>query len=547
MTSLSYGGQSFFQNVDYVVQSAVFRAPDGTLTNAFANGWVRPTTATLRSNPTAFEQVYFSGQTHQFTVKVSWIQTDNRTLEAVSQITNNDPVNTLVTVQLQVLSLTTPGPATQYNANIPPTINEYIGSPVTFLSGTWGSVALWQSGYPTPASQWSWYGSPTTTNFYNLISTTTVYGPNTYSLETPPSKTSTLTQFVRFGTLTDTALTLAPEAYAEYATVFPSAVNWPDRRPIANWMIAGGSKNSAINPRSYLWDGTINVSNSALFQSKVLSAADSTIGILNGMSVHPQGIIIWDLEGEEFLQPFTYVGSPDNLPNLAPEMDAVADAFFAKFKAAGYRVGVTVRAQHFGTGNSLPATCSSSPTYDLQDKFILLSATYPYRGYVCTATTTWTVSIANGPYAQTYSKDYTTVLATLQQKITYARSRWGATLFYVDSSVWEGGTPIDPSIFRTLATEFPDCLIIPENTNAAYFGSTAPYNWSGGNWRAAGNARPLYPGAFQVFNVADLDLQANYAGVLAMVQAGDILLFRGWYSAPEIPGVQQIYSAAGIH
>src|SRR5262249_37195061 len=162
----------------------------------------------------------------------------------------------------------------------------------------------------------------------------------------------------------------------------------------------------------------------------------------------PQGIIIWDLEGQEFKQPFTYVGYPNKLPELAPEMDAIGDALMARIKGAGYRVGVTIRPQHFGTGATLPATCVTDPTYSLWDKFILLSAPDPYRGYVCSAPNTWEVSQANGPVTQTSNPDYGTTLSLLQQKVAYAHSRWGATLFYIDSNVWDGGTTIDFPILR---------------------------------------------------------------------------------------------------
>jgi hypothetical protein len=542
LTSLSYGGQSFYRYVDYIAPGPVYRTPTGTVINT---PWVHPSTSTLAS-PTVFQQVYNLGQPYQYTLQVTWTQTDNRTLKAVAQVTNNDPVNTLASLNLYILSMNLPGPATQYNNNIPIDVNQYNGNPVQFLSGTWGSVAVWQSGYPVASDLHSDYGSATQTAFTNSLSTSTSYGPRTYYLETAPGQTSTLTEIIRFGSSTDSAATLAPEAYSEYRTAFPDLVNWPDRRPIANWFISDSGHASARNPRGYLWDPTIDVSQAANFQSRVLSAANNTISILNGMSVKPQGIIIWDLEGQEFKQPFTYVGYPNQLPNLAPEMDAVADALFNKLTAAGYRVGVTVRPHHFGTGTTLPSACTTDSNYDLWDKFILLNAAYPYRGYQCWAANTWAPASANGPSAQTTTQDYNQALNLLQQKITYAHNRWGATLFYIDTSIWEGGAPLDVSIFRTLAAQFPDSLFIPEITNAADYGATAPYNWSGGNWNNANRARTLYPGAFQVMNVADVDLVANYNAILQLVEAGDILLFRGWWTAPEIPGVQQIYAAAGF-
>lgn len=541
LASLSYSGQSFYQNVSSVVLAVAFSSPAGTTTYVGAN----LSSSTLSSNPPALLQVYNLGQPYQFTLLVTYTQTDNRTLQAVAQVTNNDPVNTLVILNLDILSINLPGPATQYNENIPLQVDQYSGSPVSFLSGSWGSIAMWQSGYPTASRQISSYSSAAQTAFANNLSTYTNYGPWTYSLQTLPGASNTMTQLIRFGASTDTAATLAPDAYAAYAAAFPDIVNWPDRRPIAFWMTANGPSSSSTNPRGYLWNSAIDISQTASFQSSMLAWTNNTISILNGMTVRPQGIIIWDVEGEEFLQPFTYVGYPSQLPNLAPEMDAIADAIFAKLTAAGYRVGVTIRPNHFGTGGTLPSTCTTDPNYNLWDKFILLNASYPYQGYECSAPNTWQVSQALGPTAQTTTQNYSQALNLLQEKISYAHNRWGATLFYIDSSVWEGGTPIDPSIFRTLAAQFPDSLLIPEITNTYHFGATAPYSWTGGSWNRANDARALYPGAFQVFDVSAATA-ANVPQLVQMVQAGDILLFRGWFNASEVPIVEQVYGAAGI-
>uniref|UniRef100_Q01XJ9 Ig domain protein, group 2 domain protein n=1 Tax=Solibacter usitatus (strain Ellin6076) TaxID=234267 RepID=Q01XJ9_SOLUE len=544
LTSLSYNGQSFYQYVDSIVQGARFRAPDGTITDA---GWSKPNKSTFYPALSAFEEVYNLGGPFQFTLRVTWTKTDDRTLKAVATFTNNDPVNALITIGLHILSVNLPGPATQYNQNIPLEANQYNGIPVTFLNGSWGSVALWQSGYPTPAEQISYYSSATQTSFSNILSSATTYGPRTYSIEVPPGQTGTMAQSIRFGSASDTAVRLAPDAYAEYTAAFPSLVNWPDRHPISMWMISDGGNRSKTNPRGYLWDSTIDVSNSASFQAHVLAAADNTISILNGMAVRPQGVLVWDLEGQEFKQPFTYIGYPNKLPDLAPEMDAVADALMTKIKSAGYRVGVTIRPNHFATGTSLPPSCVSDPNYSLWDKFILLTASFPYRGYVCSAENTWEVSQANGPTAQTTTQSYSDVLALLTRKISYAHDRWGATLFYVDSNVWEGGPPIDHLIFRILAAQFPDCLIIPEMENTAYYASTAPYAGQQGDyWAGAALARALYPSAFQIINIADVDLSINQTFLTNAVAEGDILMFRGWFPNKDLAVVQTIYSAAGV-
>jgi hypothetical protein len=309
---------------------------------------------------------------------------------------------------------------------------------------------------------------------------------------------------------------------------------------------------STSNPRGYLWDKTINIANQPAFTARVLAQADATLAILNQMSPKPQGLILWDLEGQEFNQPFTYVGYPNYLPSMAPEMDAVADQLARKITAAGYKIGLTIRPNYFSVGTQLPATCYSSASkdpmmqYDLADKFIKLDAAYPFRGYICT-NGTWMAGSANRPTAQTTSQDFRQVIGLLEQKISYARKRWGATIYYVDSDVWEGGGVLEPSIFRQLAEEFPDCLIIPETAGTFHFGATAPYEAAKAfDYYGTSQARRnVYPGAFGIVNLADADTAANLNKLVKAVGSGDILMFRGWFNAPEIAAVQKIYAAAG--
>jgi hypothetical protein len=79
---------------------------------------------------------------------------------------------------------------------------------------------------------------------------------------------------------------------------------------------------------------------------------------VNNFGFPIQGFIIWDLEGDESPS-LNYVSDPRSLPALSPMMDAAADSMFGQFKAAGYRVGVTLRAQHFDVGSTLPPLLST--------------------------------------------------------------------------------------------------------------------------------------------------------------------------------------------
>ena len=61
------------------------------------------------------------------------------------------------------------------------------------------------------------------------------------------------------------------------------------------------------------------------------------------------------------------------------------------------------------------------------------------------------------------------------KKITYAHKRWGATLFYIDSTVQPNGAVMDAAIFQRLAAAFPDSLLIPEESTPKYYAYTAPF------------------------------------------------------------------------
>ena len=297
-----------------------------------------------------------------------------------------------------------------------------------------------------------------------------------------------------------TADSLAPEAFILMRQAFPYLVNWTNRNPIARWYLANGGDASAINPRGYFADSSFDVSDQTKFTNTLLSKTRDVIQRLNAMNPRPQGVIIWDLEGEEFLQPFTYVGNPPTLYKIAPEMDAAANQMFSMLAAAGYRVGMTIRPSNFGVGPTLPITCKTSPNSSipaaattavqrlsvffarlarlyqpLNDVFIDTSARYPVRGYTCAATNTWTQPGANLPNYQTIYDDDSQTLSILEAKISYATNRWGATLFYIDSVGYSQHGALTFTIFRELQQKFPNVLLIPEAPPLGYFGATAPY------------------------------------------------------------------------
>ena len=493
-----------------------------------------------------------------FTIKIAYTPTDNRTLRIDTSITNNDATDTLSEINFfaSFLQLQLPGPANQFNQNIPMDIgplNQWGGYPVAFLGNTWGSVALWMGSYSTPADSFTCYGSSTQTQFgFYLSNNSTNQVGYVYEDPIGPHATKKYTIFLRFGSATDTATSLAPEAFSLMRAAYPYQVNWPNRKPIARLFIASGASSSAANPRGYLSNSTLNVSNQAAFKNLILSWTNNCINVMNAMDPKPQGIMLWDLEGEEFYQPFTYAGNPSALNGLAPEMDAVADQMFAKFKSAGYKIGLTLRPSSFLVGKKLPATGNYISGTDLSfnDVFINTSASYPYRAYICSAPNTWTQPGARLPSYQTISDDDDVILGNLKAKVAYAVNRWGASIFYVDSTVYSRGDPFSFNIFRQLQAAFPSCLFLPEEKRAPTWGATAPYGQADqGYFDTPQSVKDIYPNAFSVLQVTDGTNFADttqYNALVNSVKNGNILFVDGWQSTPANASILQIYRNAGI-
>ena len=90
--------------------------------------------------------------------------------------------------------------------------------------------------------------------------------------------------------------------------------------------------------------------------------------------------------------------------------------------------------------------------------------------------------------------------------MAYARARWGTTIYYVDSAVWDGGTPLNASIFRALQQAYPDSLFIPEQSYVGTMAAAIPYaapNGSLNSLFAPSTWRFAYPNAAQATNLSN--------------------------------------------
>lgn len=264
----------------------------------------------------------------------------------------------------------------------------------------------------------------------------------------------------------------------------PTDFQWTDHRPIGVLFLASNGHISATNPRGWFNDDRLDVTGTngpARFRQALMEFTDRSIDILKRTGA--QGVIVWDLEGQEYPHKTSYIGDPRLLERLAPEMAPVADEFFSRLRSAGFKVGVTIRPQQLVFSDS-------------------------------------------GLPQQTQVTD---IKQTLLNKIDYARAHWGATLFYVDSN---GGIrrPDEVWQLRSLMKARPDVLLIPEHCYLPYRAFSAPYvDLKQQPDTTASWSRKLFPGSFQAVDISD----ASPDSITAAWLQGDIILFRAWYWTSE--------------
>jgi len=324
-----------------------------------------------------------------------------------------------------------------------------------------------------------------------------------------------------FGPPGATAMDLCPEIYDAYTQAHPMVLNWPDRRPIATAFLCNPATGWKTNPRGFIFgkgdkNNVTTEEGLKAFGEALLQYADNCIARMKAMDA--QGIIIWDIEGQEMPHMISYIGDPRALPRICPEMDRFSDAFMKKFRDAGFKTGVTIR-----------------PTEVYQ--------TDQPKGL---------------PWNQREVKD---PLAVMSEKIACAQKRWGCTIFYLDSNVFGDGLlskedkakmkgvpwtmPI--GMIEQLARKHSDCLIVPEWADRLYYTCSAPY--SSANLGQLGTdplSRRLWPQAFRVISISLGLLEAHWESYVEGVQGGDVLLFMPWWDPIENEMARLIYREAAF-
>ncbi len=322
----------------------------------------------------------------------------------------------------------------------------------------------------------------------------------------------------------------AADAYTSFATQYPSQLNWTDRRILGTAYLAsspaanGDSSQPGgfpTNPRRYFNDASVDVTTAAglrIFQKRMLTQAAALV--TNTQALNGQGVITWDIEGEQYPQSTSYVCSPDQVATLAPEMESIIsdsssayygqkldDAYFKTISSASLKVGLCLRPQVFTLA-------------------------------------------ANGTASQVFLTTNAKIVANLENKARVANSRWGATIFYVDSTVDVNGGTLDPAIFQQLITDLPGFLFIPEESTPRYYAYSAPF-YSFIFHTTVGTPAEIYKmyphafGANLINDVSASTLAAYQPQLTQAVAAGDILMGHADYWQANDPTLVAIYKAAG--
>jgi hypothetical protein len=499
-------------------------------------------------------QTYQTDAQHKWQLQATYSGAGTNTLQLDFLITNQSAVDSL-RPQFTPLAWQLPGPTTgecAYNLSWPLAGH---ATPAAFLSQGTTSMAWWVEPANANIVAQTTCPQPSQTKFTIQFLTSFKNGPVVYSETLSPGQQKHWKLYFRFGDSSQSALTLAPEAATSYAAAFPFITPLKDRRPIGRVMVTNPNTNRSNctpqNPRCYNFGFANVLGDPSGFRSAALAFANQTVSVLNRMTNRPQGIIIWDLEGQEFLQTLSYVGDPAHLTQLAPEMDAIADEFMATFKNAGYKVGLGLRPQKILFGNTLPSSCTYNLNAYLRDVFVMTTGTPMYRGYICNAPNTWVQEGLGKPGVQTDPISYQDLYDTLIQKIQYAQNRWGATLFYVDSNGWSSdGSLLTPQIWRDLVAKFPNVTFFPEHRQSSAYGPASAYNgdqplqiWQTELvpqtvWKALPFTLTVTP------NNSDGSFGSHQANAIDGIRKGDILLFDSWAAFPDVAGTDSIYTTA---
>ena len=495
LNSLRYGGVDYLGFGDLQVNQVVLRHAHEIVNDVDTTGVI-----TIDPAKNTLTRDFPWGK-----IVVEYQPSGNR-LDGKVEVSNRSE-NTIDELWIQPLGLRFPSKIREYDGTTPLLTNT-LGQPAVIQASYDGGVLVLASHDGKPLQigfPWS-SDRPAATQFPLSINTGRVnmFPNSTPTIRRPiaPHASDTYTFSLRFGDRGASHATLASDVYRDFAAEFPPTLVWPDRRPIGALFLSTAAAGWPNNPRGWLQNGKLRVDTEEgidLLKARILEYADGSIANLKQMNA--QGMITWDIEGQQFPHATSYIGDPRAFETLAPEMRGIADDYFRRFRDAGLRVGVCIRPQKL----VISSDRTSAHQIPVDD-----------------------------------------VTALLIDKATYAKKRWGATLFYVDSNVNPDDlNPMDAAVFKKLAAAFPDALFLPEHSRMLYYAYTAPIQeLRQGHALTDPLVRSLYPKAFTTIYTADGPIDARHADLVSGVKQGDILMFRAWFNDSGNQKDSEIYKEA---
>lgn len=430
------------------------------------------------------------------TVKVNYAASANR-LNLTINTTNTSDSETIQGLLFQPLTLKFPGKVAEYDGSIPLLSHNLGNVGLVKVSYRSGALAVVGEDLDKPLMlgfPWA-LDRPNNTVFPLSVHTDRVNNyPDSYPVinrPIPPKGTDQYSLSLRFGSADATETELAGDVLKKFGDTFQTKLNWKDHRPIGAIFLATASPSSPTNPEGWFGDSHVNVTTPAgrtEFRQRVMALADSAVSIMKSMNA--QGAITWDIEGQKYNHAISYIGDPRALGDLAPEMNEIADEYFARIRDAGLRIGICVRPQQL------------------------------------------TKSADGKTVVQAEVDDPAKLLI---DKIRYAKDRWKVTIVYVDSNANPvNSNPMDAAVLQKVAEAFPDVLLVPEHATLRYYAYSAPATvLRTGGLGTSDSVHAVYPNAFSVIYTADGALDLYKKTLVRSAKQGDILMYRTWYPDPQ--------------
>jgi len=344
-----------------------------------------------------------------------------------------------------------------------------------------------------------------------------------------PGKSDTYELSLRFAAADADPYAVAEDVFRAFGKACPQKFTWADRRPIGELQI-GDARRDGRNPRGWFFV----TNNPAIdahkpdYNEKVrenmMASVDRTVACARRQGM--QGVIVWQIEGMQ--EPgHSYYGEPRILPYAAPEMDAVADDYFRKLREAGLRVGVCIRPviQFPFVPDKVPVVSWQQ----MREAAIRADWSVQFRNYE------WVGKIPKEIRDVFEPEEAWDVVARLDHKIAYAKKRWGATIFYLDSNFfsrprtgsaegWQlvlnhGPSSTEKGARKAISAEMlcelqrrhPDVLVIAEWQYVQCWSACAQYTGPPAHYETGGDVRIPYPEAMTVFSGPNVRRMAEKA------------------------------------